>query len=128
MQRARRAGPRLGIGLHLALVPPFLLAGLLPVDDATFERWPPCGAWVMPVGDPYALGDEDAPPGVFRVTRGVIEGSLGERGHDGADLSSRRGGDPVRAAAAGLVVQAGWSRGYGNVVVIAHAEDDGSLF
>jgi len=127
MQRVRRAWPRIGVGMHLVLVPPFLLAGVLPVDDATFEHWPSSGAWVMPVGDPYTLGEDDSPPGVFRVTRGVLERNGEERGHDGADLSSRRGGDPVHAAAAGLVVHAGWSRGYGNLVVIAHAEEDGTL-
>lgn len=51
-------------------------------------------------------------------------------GHQGADLSIRRSGDPVRAAANGVVVLAGTGedpRGFGVHVVIAHRADDGHV-
>lgn len=51
-------------------------------------------------------------------------------GHQGADLSIRRGGDPVRASANGIVVLAGRGEdpgGFGIHVVIAHRSADGRL-
>lgn len=41
------------------------------------------------------------------------------RRHDGIDYSARTG-DPVRAAANGVVVRAGWAGGYGNLVELRH--------
>jgi murein DD-endopeptidase MepM/ murein hydrolase activator NlpD len=53
-------------------------------------------------------------------------GQRGRRFHTGIDLrSSRAGGDPVRAAREGRVIQAGTMRGYGRIVSIRH--DDGFL-
>lgn len=104
-----------------------LLAGLLPLDQSTLLRWTWSGAWVFPVGDPYAL-DAPGPDGTpaFRLSRGVASDSANR--HDGADLLNGRGGDPVRAAANGLVVRAAKaSRGYGAQVVLAHRLDDGTL-
>ena len=106
----------------LAVAPPMLLGGMLPLDPSWMRCWPFATAWVYPVGDPMRLGagprgDEPA----FQVTRGVTPG-----GHEGADLSNRRGGDPVRAAAGGLVVVTGERSqdGFGVRVVLAHREAD----
>lgn len=41
--------------------------------------------------------------------------------HQGIDIAARRG-TPIKAAAEGTVVFAGWSRGYGNTVVIEHPD------
>lgn len=41
--------------------------------------------------------------------------------HSGVDLAAFRG-TPVKAAGDGLVVYAGWRRGYGNLVEIAHSK------
>lgn len=107
-----------------ALALPLLLAGLLPLRSAIEQRWCWSGAWVLPVGDLYALGEPgpDGAPG-FQLLRGVVRGAGGAIEHQGADLSNGRGGDAVRAAADGLVVRAarsGWRGGYGRHVVIAH--------
>jgi hypothetical protein len=102
---------------------PLLLGGLLPLDPALEQRWTWAGAWYFPVGDSFAVAApwQTAPP--FQVTRNVQP-----RGHQGADLSNRRGGDPVRAAANGIVVLAGTGedpRGFGVHVVLAHRGPDG---
>jgi murein DD-endopeptidase MepM/ murein hydrolase activator NlpD len=50
-------------------------------------------------------------------------GRRGRRHHDGIDIRlSRRGGEPVLAAAAGRVAEAGSHRGYGRMVLIEHAD------
>ncbi len=40
---------------------------------------------------------------------------------NGIDIAAQRGA-PVRAVAAGLVVHAGWFKGYGNLVIVDHGE------
>src|SRR5439155_10770086 len=35
---------------------PLLLGGLLPLDDGAARHWCVAGRWVLPVGDPSALG------------------------------------------------------------------------
>jgi len=95
-----------------------------------FARWGWCGAWEYPVGDPLAIGSAtaDGVPG-YQVNRNI--GPPGHAGaHQGADLDNRRGGDPVRAAASGLVIAArdsGWNGGYGNCIVIAHRLPEGGV-
>lgn len=50
-----------------------------------------------------------------------------QRWHDGVDLGQPCG-DPVWASLDGTVVDAGWAGGYGNRVVIRHADRDGHSF
>jgi murein DD-endopeptidase MepM/ murein hydrolase activator NlpD len=128
------AGHLKGIGAALAVLlataahaePGLRLGADLPADRELFARWSFAGAWLYPVGGPrdWSQGADGAP--AFRVSRNIggPAGGNGEvRGHLGADLSNGRGGDPVRAAAHGVVVRAddgGWNGAYGAVVVIAH--------
>jgi hypothetical protein len=50
-----------------------------------------------------------------------------QRWHDGVDLGQPCG-DPVWASLDGTVVDAGWAGGYGNRVVLRHADRDGHSF
>ena len=57
--------------------------------------------------------------------RGVIYSPFGPRGgehHDGLDLAAPEG-SPIVAAADGTVVFAGEQRGYGRIILVAHAGD-----
>lgn len=106
---------------------PVLLAGLLPVSLETLSRWPVASLWSFPVGGGRNAAEVSAlPEPGYATTRGVG----GPSGHQGADLSNRREGGEVRAAAAGLVVAAG-SRApddaYGERVVLAHRLPEGGL-
>jgi murein DD-endopeptidase MepM/ murein hydrolase activator NlpD len=74
-----------------------------PSPGAGLFRWP-----VLPVRVTSGFG----------YRRDPLSGRVGF--HDGLDLSVARG-SPVAASAAGRVTFAGWRRGSGNVVVIAHA-------
>jgi murein DD-endopeptidase MepM/ murein hydrolase activator NlpD len=101
---------------------PLLLAGLLPLSLEMIARWPVAMAWTLPVG-----GSSDGRLGFeYQVTRNVG----GATRHQGADLSNRQGGGPVRAAAAGIVVYAGLRQpdhGYGEHVVLAHRLPEGGV-
>lgn len=109
------------------LAAPLLLAGLLPVEPQTADCWRLSGAWFYPVGDrmDFTRGTTLEDSG-YRVNRGV---GLRAGSHQGADLSNRRPGGPVRAAADGLVVlaQASQEGGYGCHVVLAHRLVDGDI-
>jgi murein DD-endopeptidase MepM/ murein hydrolase activator NlpD len=67
----------------------------------------------------------DATPsasGLIWPVSGVVTSGFGYRWgrlHAGIDISAPAG-TPVRAAASGTVIYAGWMGGYGNLVVIAH--------
>ena len=107
-----------------------MLGGLLPLDAHTRAQWPPTGAWRLPVGDPYAIAhDRPDRRGPFFVLRSVEWD--GERAsHQGADLGSGQAGEPVRAAATGVVVCSedhGDHGGYGTHVVLAHRLPGGVL-
>ncbi len=86
--------------------------------------------------------DEDPPPelGPFQVTHrpvpGVITSSFGSRvhpifgttrNHYGIDFDGDTG-DPISAAAPGVVLSAGWMNGYGNTVVISHGDGFTTLY
>ena len=106
-----------------------MLGGVYALDQPAVDRWPSAAAWQLPVGDPAHLGAPGAPdePG-FQVNRGV-EWSHGRATHQGADLANGRAGDPVHAAAGGLVTlvyDGDNGNGYGGHVVIAHRLEDGS--
>ncbi len=114
----------------LALAFPARIAGVYPVDDSLGARWGDCGTWQLPVGSPEKLGDpgREGEP-AFKVNRN-LEYSGSRMTHEGADLANGRAGDPVHAAANGLVVLATESdagSGYGAHVVLAHRDDDGRL-
>lgn len=77
----------------------------------------------------YRIGAEKIPLGLpiktrYRLTspfgprRDPINGKMGF--HPGDDLAGRIG-DPLYATADGVVIRAGWSHGYGRLVVIKHA-------
>ena len=101
---------------------PILLAGLLPLPLETLSRWPVATVWAFPVGDPSPSSGEPA----YAATRNV--GGPGR--HQGADLSNRREGGLVRAAADGIVVVTGARArddSYGERVVLAHRLAEGGL-
>ncbi len=118
-----------------AEAPPFArplpLAGLLPVDDARLGLWPWSGAWIWPLGgecDYTQPALDGTPP--WRMLRGFSRGVRGGRPHEGMDFGNGRAGDPVRAAAHGLVVSArdgGVHGGFGSHVVLAHHLREGDL-
>ncbi len=105
------------------------LAGVLEWNERLERTWPWSGAWVFPIGNrlDFTIPDGDVPR--YQVNRGVSSASAEGPGHQGADLANGRAGDPVRAAAHGVVarVQREASGGYGVHVVIAHRLDDGRL-
>src|SRR5690349_11211250 len=81
------------------------VAGLLPVANATWERWAWSGRWRFPVGDPRDYRRPAAPrEPAFQLLRGVGDPEEGAVKHQGADLGCGHGGAPVRAAARGIVL------------------------
>ena len=108
--------------------PPLLLGGLLPLDDGTAAGWPWAGAWTWPLGAACDL-TRPSPAGEpeWHLLRGfTISGDV----HFGADLGNGRGGDPVHAAANGLVVvvhDRPDGSGFGSHVVLAHRLLDGDI-
>ena len=114
-----------------AAVPIAPVAGLLPVTNATWERWAWSGRWRFPVGDPRdfrrpAVAREPA----FQLLRGGGDPDEGAVRHQGADLGCGHGGEPVHAAASGLVLATQRSigtSGYGLYVVLGHRLPEGGL-
>ena len=93
--------------------------------------WPWSGAWVWPLGgeSDYSQPAGDGTP-AWRLLRGFSRPARGGRPHEGMDLGNGRGGDPVRAAAHGLVVSVrdgSPSGGFGSHVVLAHHLREGDL-
>lgn len=83
-------------------------------------------------GDGDESAAEPAPTGDFAMTHRPVPGSVTSpfgdrvhpifgtvRAHNGVDLDGDTG-DPIVAAADGIVLSAGWRNGYGNTVVISH--------
>ena len=68
----------------------------------------------------YGILQELAVPVFGPVSSGF--GYRWGRPHEGIDIASKHG-HPVRASADGRVVFSGWKGGYGNVVVLEHADD-----
>jgi len=114
-----------GHGVQTALT----VAGVLAADQESVARWCWCASWIYPVGDPenFARPDADHAPG-YRVNRALIANDRGTLVHEGLDLSNRRPGGDVRAAAHGLVALAGTSASaeFGEHVVLAHRMPDGT--
>ena len=76
-------------------------------------------------GAAVAVGSAPAPSGsggfIFPAS-GTITSTFGPRWgrmHEGVDIAGGAG-SPIRAAASGTVIVAGWQGGYGNLVVIDH--------
>lgn len=61
----------------------------------------------------------------FGMRRDPINGRM--RLHQGIDIPAKRG-TPIEAAAAGTVVFAGRNKGYGNMVMIEHADGRRTLY
>ncbi len=110
---------------------PLPVAGVLAVSPAAYAGWSWSGRWRFPVGDPRDFrnpgpGHEPA----FHLLRGVGDPDEGQEKHTGADLGCGHGGDPVHAAAAGLVLcvqRSVGTTGYGRYVVIGHRLPEGGL-
>lgn len=93
------------------------------------ERWP--RAWVQPPGPPlpegvvaghaYEWRDEPSIEPVSHPDRWICSlfGPRGRHMHNGLDIKAPRR-SPVVATAHGVVVKAGWVRGYGRLVVLGH--------
>lgn len=85
-----------------------------------------------------AVDDRPVPPelpagaAAFRwpVTRGKVTSAFGPRGathHDGIDISVAEG-TPVRAARGGQVLYSDTLRGYGNLVILDHADGYATVY
>lgn len=71
------------------------------------------------------VADDARISSLFGPRRDPIDGSVRE--HRGIDIAARRGA-AIRAAAAGMVVFAGWRGGYGNTVIVRHADGSETLY
>ncbi len=115
-----------GIMLHVVEVGDVPeLTGYDPARLASFGRVPTASTPLTPTGG-FLLRPVDGPivsgfgPRLHPVY-GVV------KLHAGDDIDAELG-TPVRAAAAGVVVAAGWQGGYGNAVVIDHGDGLTTLY
>lgn len=101
-------------------------------DDGTGDAPDPGDAPNDDGPDSDGPDDTDVPSAEFVVTHrpvpGIVTSPFGDRvhpifgtvrAHKGLDLDGDTG-DPIIAAADGVVLSAGWRNGYGNTVVISH--------
>lgn len=101
-------------------------------DDGTGDDPDPGDAPDDDGSDSDGPDDADVPSAEFVVTHrpvpGIVTSPFGDRvhpifgtvrAHKGLDLDGDTG-DPIIAAADGVVLSAGWRNGYGNTVVISH--------
>jgi murein DD-endopeptidase MepM/ murein hydrolase activator NlpD len=101
------------------------LTGYDPASLASFARVPTASSAITPTGG-FLLRPVDGPivsgygPRLHPVY-GVV------KLHTGLDIDANLG-DPVHAAAAGVVVSAGWQGGYGNAVIIDHGDGLSTLY
>lgn len=80
--------------------------------------------------EPYLDGSGPAIPGYYRNPVPGARLTQGLHGHNGVDFGGARG-TAIHAAAAGTVIIArnsGWNGGYGNYVVISHANGTQTLY
>lgn len=78
----------------------------------------------MGIAESALVGRSGAPGkrGMIWPTQGTLTSRFGQRWgrlHAGIDIAAPTG-TPIKAAATGQVISAGWSGGYGNLVLIAH--------
>lgn len=79
------------------------------------------GSGTQVTTDPVTAGPPSA-SGLTWPARGTLTSTFGPRWgrmHQGIDIGGASG-SPITAAAAGTVIAAGWSGGYGNLVVLDH--------
>ena len=78
----------------------------------------------------------DSRPNVYPIVSSRISSKFGKRKHpikksvrhhEGVDLAAPKGAH-VRAVQAGVVVFAGWYKGFGNLVTVMHGEETFSLY
>ncbi len=84
----------------------------------TRRRWRDVARWLSARRE--VLRDIEQP--LMRPVPGTQTSPFGSRGgrlHEGVDIGGPIG-TPIRAAASGVVVSAGWNAGYGRIVVIRH--------
>lgn len=107
-----------------------------PTTPPRADRLPPAPAARPPQAEPTGASGDFArlrghliPP----VKGGTVTGRFGARRDDGLSIwkglfiRAAEGAD-VRAVAAGVVVFAGWLRGYGNLLIIDHGDDFLSVY
>ena len=103
-----------------------LLGGVLMESPDLPTRWAIAGRWQFPVGDPRDFTSSAPDDPAYAMTRNIG----GPSRHLGADLSNRRPGGTVRAAAHGVVLLArdvDPGNGYGLHVVLAHRLPGGEM-
>ena len=103
-----------------------LLGGVLAESPELATRWAIAGRWQFPVGDARDFSSPAPDDPAYSMTRNIG----GPSRHLGADLSNRRSGGVVRAAAHGVVLlarDADTGNGYGLHVVLAHRLPGGEM-
>jgi murein DD-endopeptidase MepM/ murein hydrolase activator NlpD len=93
----------------------------IPLTDVQEGSQEPPSLWDIVLERPAVM----PPTQLARPVAGPIVSPFGPRGaawHGGVDLRADRG-DPIHAAAPGMVISSGWERAYGRVIKIWHQHD-----